>query len=158
MVRQTLLYLSLGIEYYRLKVKICNEQENMGSSRTSRSSGNRSAERGCVCRRDGHNHSSKGHGEVNDFLATKEGDSVTVVTVKIELPRSLHDFMTKVAALEGTRPEDWYVNWLRGDFEAFLDQLPRHEFDLKRLLEINGLRATLEDRSPSFVSRICKSD
>lgn len=85
----------------------------------------------------------------------KKGDSVTVT---IELPRSLHDFMRKIAGLEGLKPEDWYVRWLSGDFEAFLDNFHGSEFDLKALVEVNGLRETLEERNSSFVRELYKSD
>jgi hypothetical protein len=80
------------------------------------------------------------------------------VSVSIKLPKSLHAFMDKFTALEGFHAEDRYVSWIRMNFESFLDELSGLEVDMKRLIEVNGLKETLADRNPSFIQRIFHED
>lgn len=76
------------------------------------------------------------------------------VKVSVNVPKPLHDFMDKFAALEGYHAEDWYEGWIRADFEGFLDELNGLDVDMKNLIECNDLKETLESRNPSFVNRI----
>ena len=88
----------------------------------------------------------------------KDTEKADFIKVAVTLPRPLHEFMDKFAALEGYHAEDWYVNWIRMNFEAFLDTLSGLEVDMKSLIETNDLKETLERRNPSFVHRIFDSD
>jgi hypothetical protein len=76
------------------------------------------------------------------------------LTVSIRLPKSLHAFMDKFAALEGYHAEDWYTDWIRGDFESFLNEFSGLDVDMRTLIDVNDLKGELEDRNPGFVRRI----
>jgi len=80
------------------------------------------------------------------------------VAVTVQVPKSLHAFMDKFAELEGFHVEDWYVNWIHRDFEAFLDQLSGLDVDMKTLVEVNDLEETLQSQNPSFIRRIFHED
>ena len=70
--------------------------------------------------------------------------SKRTVTVKIELPRSLHSMMKIFADLAGRKTKDWYTLWLIGNFEAFSDQFPKTGIedmkDLAQLIERQARR------------------
>ncbi|MGA3404757.1 MAG: hypothetical protein ABSD49_03375 [Candidatus Bathyarchaeia archaeon] len=55
--------------------------------------------------------------------------SENMVEIKMQVPKSLSDFVEKVAALEGSTPEAWYLHWIgqafgaiaRNDFTELVD-------------------------------------
>jgi len=62
------------------------------------------------------------------------------VTVTVELPKPIHDLVTKLAAVEGSTADEWYGEWIKREVEALLGDA--HDvFDVERLVESNGLRA-----------------
>jgi hypothetical protein len=80
------------------------------------------------------------------------------VKLTVAVPKPLHEFMNKIANLEGQKAEDWYSYWIRGDFEAFLDDFKGLGLDMKKVLECNDLTKTLDDLNHSFVERILHDD
>jgi hypothetical protein len=82
------------------------------------------------------------------------------VEVTIKIPRPLHEFTSKLAALEATKAEDWYAHWIRRDFEAMVDHLKGCEinFSIERIIEHNDLRETLEDINPGILARLLGGD
>ena len=55
------------------------------------------------------------------------------------LPKPIHNLVTKLAAVEGSKPDEWYMNAIVGYVEALLGDA--HDvFDIHRLIQSNGLR------------------
>jgi hypothetical protein len=44
-----------------------------------------------------------------------------MVQLSIQVPKGIHDFVGKVAALEGSTPEKWYEHWVLQAFDAITD-------------------------------------
>lgn len=61
------------------------------------------------------------------------------VKVTIELPRGIHQLMRKLAAVEGSKVDEWYVQALVRDVGAMLANA--HDvFDVPLLVRSNGLK------------------
>jgi hypothetical protein len=43
------------------------------------------------------------------------------VQVTIQVPEAIDSFVRKLAALEGSTPEEWYKTWICGDFDSIRD-------------------------------------
>jgi hypothetical protein len=56
----------------------------------------------------------------------------------MSMPKPVHDFITKLAAVEGSKPDEWYANAIVRDIQALLSDA--HDvFDVSRLVKPNGL-------------------
>jgi hypothetical protein len=73
--------------------------------------------------------------------------SEETVTVQIQVPRVLHAFVEKMAALEGSRKvTDFYEEWIPMEFEANLDDCgAAFGMDMQQVIERNGLKPILRD-------------
>ena len=68
--------------------------------------------------------------------------TVEEVTVKIKLPKPVHDIVTKLAAVEGSSVDEWYAEWIQRDLAGYLDNA--HDvFDVQRLIDSNRLRGII---------------
>ena len=47
--------------------------------------------------------------------------SEDMVNVTIQVPKGVSDFVQKLAALEGTTPQEWYQHWICQDFDSIRD-------------------------------------
>jgi hypothetical protein len=62
-----------------------------------------------------------------------------MVKVVVSMPKPLADFITKLAACEGSTPSEWYAHALAIDVNAILGDA--HDvFDVPRLVKSNGLQ------------------
>ena len=61
------------------------------------------------------------------------------VRVSVKMPKPIHDFITKLAAVEGSEPNEWYVEAIVRDVAALVD-CAHDVFDVPRLIKSNGLR------------------
>jgi|GEM_PF-3144598 len=61
------------------------------------------------------------------------------VKVVVEMPRPIHNLITKLAAVEGSKPDEWYVDMIVHDVEALLDS-SHDTFDVPRVIQSNGLQ------------------
>jgi hypothetical protein len=60
------------------------------------------------------------------------------VKVVVSMPRPIHSFITKLAAVEGSKADEWYVAAIVRDVGALLSD--SHDiFDVERLVKSNGL-------------------
>jgi len=67
------------------------------------------------------------------------------VTVSIRLPKAVHHLVTKLAAVEGSTVNEWYVEWIERELQALLGDA--HDvFDIDHLIEANGLREIVGER------------
>jgi hypothetical protein len=66
------------------------------------------------------------------------------VKVTILMPKPIHSLITKLAAVEGSKPDEWYVEALVRDVGALLGNAGE-VFDVPRLVKANGLRELLGD-------------
>lgn len=65
-----------------------------------------------------------------------KGETVKVV---VEMPKPIHSLITKLAAVEGSSADEWYVDMITHDIAAYLDNA--HDvFDVERLVKSNGLQ------------------
>lgn len=70
------------------------------------------------------------------------------VTVEIQVPKALHAFVEKLAALEGSKPSDFYELWILRDFEANADAAidgEAFDLDMEQVIKNNGLVSILKD-------------
>ena len=75
------------------------------------------------------------------FIKTLEELSKNQETVKVvlQVPKGIHGLVTKLAAVEGSKPDEWYVDAIKKDVEVMLGDA--HEvFDVQRLVRTNGLQ------------------
>jgi len=64
---------------------------------------------------------------------------VESVKVVVSMPKPIHNFITKLAAVEGSKPDEWYVDAIVRDVEALLGSA--HDvFDVPRLVKSNELQ------------------
>ena len=54
--------------------------------------------------------------------------------------KPIHNLTTKLAAVEGSKPDEWYVEAIVRDIHALLGNA-NDVFDVKRLVKSNGLEA-----------------
>jgi hypothetical protein len=64
---------------------------------------------------------------------------VQTVKVVVNMPKPIHRLITKLAAVEGSKPDEWYVDAIIRDVNALLDSA-HDTFDVKRVIESNGLQ------------------
>jgi hypothetical protein len=69
------------------------------------------------------------------------------VPVEIRVPRALHGFVEKMAALEGTKATDFYENWIRMAFYAEVTDSNSGlmGLDMNAVREHNQLNKVLQD-------------
>ena len=58
------------------------------------------------------------------------------------MPKPIHSLITKLAAVEGSKPDEWYVNAIVRDVEALLGDA-HYIFDVHRLIKSNGLHGII---------------
>ena len=44
-----------------------------------------------------------------------------MVNVTIQVPKGVSEFVRKLAALDGSTPEEWYRHWICQDFDSIRD-------------------------------------
>jgi hypothetical protein len=68
------------------------------------------------------------------------------VTIQLKVPRVLHAFVAKMADLEGTKPSDFYEEWIHREFYATVtDSDEELGLDMKAAREHNQLNKVLQD-------------
>jgi hypothetical protein len=69
----------------------------------------------------------------------KKDLGIDLVKVTIPIPKAVNDLVTKLAAVEGTEPSEWYWDAIRGYVESLLGDA--HDvFDVQRVIANNGLK------------------
>jgi hypothetical protein len=64
---------------------------------------------------------------------------IDLVKVSVSLPKAVNDLVTKLAAVEGSTPSEWYWQAVQGYLEGLLGNA--HDvFDVPRLVKFNGLQ------------------
>ncbi|MGA2625545.1 MAG: hypothetical protein ABSF63_00600 [Candidatus Bathyarchaeia archaeon] len=59
------------------------------------------------------------------------------------MPKPIHSFITKLAAVESSKPDEWYVDAIVGEVRALLSDA--HDvFDVPRLVKSNGLQELIK--------------
>ena len=66
------------------------------------------------------------------------------VKVTIELPKAIHSLIVKLAAVEGSKPDEWYTEALIRDVGAMLGNAG-DVFDVERIVRYHGLKEVLGD-------------
>jgi hypothetical protein len=66
------------------------------------------------------------------------------VTVQIQVPRPLHAFAEKIAALEGTKATDFYEEWVQMEFEANFREVEAIGLDLDSVKKYNNLEQYID--------------
>jgi hypothetical protein len=66
------------------------------------------------------------------------------VKVVVPIPKGIHNFITKLAAAEGSKAEEWYADGIVRDVGALLGNA--HDvFDVPRLIRFHGLQKLVGD-------------
>jgi hypothetical protein len=64
------------------------------------------------------------------------------VKVVVAMPKPIHALITKLAAVEGSKPDEWYVAAIKRDVEALLSD-SHDTFDVTRVIKTNGLHGLI---------------
>lgn len=74
-----------------------------------------------------------------------------LVEISIRVPKRIHEFMQKIAALEGSPVTEWYELWIGMQFESAMSSDLEGMLDMKKVLHHNGLEQVLGDQASRHV-------